>query len=118
VTPIDSHDPPPSLADTYPELPIGGSTRWGTSMQTLMPVTFPREDTPATHKIVDGDTLAGLAERFLKSASRAAEIFEANRDVLAAPEPLPIGVELKIPRHEKIEDAGKEPQPPELPATH
>jgi phage tail protein X len=56
---------------------------------------------PATHKIIDGDSLEQLAERYLGSASRAAELFEANRGVLARPELLPIGVELKIPRTEQ-----------------
>ena len=40
---------------------------------------------------------AALAERYLGPASRAGEIFAANRDVLFDPKLLPIGVELKIP---------------------
>lgn len=50
-----------------------------------------------THKIVDGDTLEKLAERYLGSADRYMEIYEANRFLLPGPEVLPIGVELKIP---------------------
>ncbi|MEN6451915.1 MAG: hypothetical protein ABFC96_15605 [Thermoguttaceae bacterium] len=53
-----------------------------------------------THRIVDGDTLAGLAERYLGSAARANEIFAANRDVLLDPKLLPIGVTLRIPPSE------------------
>ena len=53
---------------------------------------------PATHKAVDGDSLASLAERYLGSASRAMEIYEANRNVLARSDVLPIGAELKIPQ--------------------
>lgn len=49
------------------------------------------------HRIVDGDTLASLAERYLGSADRQREIYEANRDVLSDPNALPIGLELKIP---------------------
>jgi nucleoid-associated protein YgaU len=49
------------------------------------------------HKIIDGDSLPALAERYLGDASRAKEIFEANRDVLTDFQLLPIGVELKIP---------------------
>lgn len=53
--------------------------------------------TGQTHKIVDGDSLPLLAERYLGSASRAGEIFACNRDVLSDPELLPIGVRLRIP---------------------
>ena len=60
---------------------------------------------PPTHKIIDGDSLALLAERYLGSASRAMEIYEANRNVLAHPEILPIGAELKIPRADQASDS-------------
>ncbi len=50
-----------------------------------------------THTIVDGDTLARLAERYLGSAARADEIFAYNRDVLPDAELLPIGAQLRIP---------------------
>ena len=49
------------------------------------------------HTIVDGDTLAALAHRYLGSQVRQLEIYEYNRDVLASPELLPIGKELRIP---------------------
>lgn len=55
---------------------------------------------PPTHRVADGDTLAGIADRKLGDGSRAGEIFEMNRDVLARPEVLPIGVELKLPRRD------------------
>jgi nucleoid-associated protein YgaU len=50
-----------------------------------------------THKIVDGDTLPALAQRYLGRADRYQELFECNRDVLKSPEILPIGAELRIP---------------------
>lgn len=49
------------------------------------------------HKIADGDTLSGLAQRYLGSADRYHEIFELNRDVLTDENLLPIGTELRIP---------------------
>lgn len=49
------------------------------------------------HRIVDGDSLESLAERYLGFSARSAEIFEANRNVLSDPEILPLGVEIKIP---------------------
>jgi nucleoid-associated protein YgaU len=52
---------------------------------------------PRQHKIVDGDTLAHLAERYLGDAQRAGEIHAANRKLLPQPDLLPIGVTLVIP---------------------
>jgi nucleoid-associated protein YgaU len=48
------------------------------------------------HKIRDGDSLPLIAERYLGDAGRAEEIYQTNRDVLASPDLLPIGVELRI----------------------
>ncbi len=49
------------------------------------------------HQVRDGDTLAGLAERYWNDPYRAREIYLANREVLAHAEQLPIGAILKIP---------------------
>ena len=56
-----------------------------------------RTRAPRLHTIVDGDTLSDLAARYLGGSHRAAEIFEANRGLLASPELLPIGAEIVIP---------------------
>ena len=92
VRPLDVAKSPPPLSAKYPEAerPANPPRRAGADL--LLPATGPR-----THKIVDGDTLPALAQLYLGSASRAREIFDANRDVLSDPELLPIGVELKIP---------------------
>jgi nucleoid-associated protein YgaU len=50
------------------------------------------------HTIVDGDTLAQLAIRYLGTAERYLEIFELNRDILSTPDLLPIGTLIKIPQ--------------------
>lgn len=49
------------------------------------------------HKLVDGDSLATLAARYLGDASRASEIYELNRDRLPAADVLPLGVTIDIP---------------------
>ena len=49
------------------------------------------------HKIVDGDTLARLAQRFLGDANRYEEIYALNESHLPDPNILPIGVQLIIP---------------------
>jgi len=50
------------------------------------------------HRIVDGDTLELLAQRYLGDALRAEEIFELNRDRLRDPNLLPVGQRLRIPQ--------------------
>lgn len=100
--------------------PSGFSTRslgqvpsdWPPPMVGLSQPVSPPEK-PVRHKIRDGDTLAGLAERYLGSAVRAGEIFAANQDVLGNPDLLPIGVELTIPPREQ----SPEPQRPLVPIT-
>ncbi len=51
------------------------------------------------HKIVDGDTLGKLAQRYWGRADRYVELYAYNRDVLSDPDVLPIGAELRIPSH-------------------
>jgi nucleoid-associated protein YgaU len=96
LTPLDNPPAVPNLSPKYPGDGLASSTGWG------MPVipsqgAAQTEKGSRTHKIVDGDTLATLAERYLGSPDRAIEIFKANRESLSDPELLPIGVELKIP---------------------
>jgi hypothetical protein len=55
------------------------------------------ENRAKTHKIVDGDTLTTLAEKYLGSSQRWADLFEHNREVLKSPDLLPIGRVLQIP---------------------
>jgi nucleoid-associated protein YgaU len=50
------------------------------------------------HRIVDGDTLELLAQRYLGDPQRAEEIFELNRDRLQHPDLLPVGKRLRIPQ--------------------
>jgi nucleoid-associated protein YgaU len=51
-----------------------------------------------TYVLRDGDTLEKLAERFLGSRLRAAEIYDANRPKLTRPDLLPVGTAITIPR--------------------
>jgi nucleoid-associated protein YgaU len=96
LTPADGDGPPPSLAPGYPEHESPAKSRWGAAMSMMLPVA-PSDDAARTHTVVDGDTLAALAERYLGSEARAEEIYQANRDSLHDPTLLPIGVELKLP---------------------
>jgi LysM repeat protein len=50
-----------------------------------------------THEVVAGDNLSRLAMKYLGSHSKYLTLFEANRDVLATPDDLTLGMKLKIP---------------------
>ena len=94
VTPTDQPAPPRNCPRAIPTA-ASGSVALGHVAQRNAAETA---SAPPIHKIVDGDSLALFAQRYLGSASRAMEIYEANRNVLVHPEILPIGTELKIPR--------------------
>jgi len=57
----------------------------------------PSSRSDVRHRIVDGDTLTALAEKYLGGGDRRLEIYDANRDVLPSPDLLPIGIEIAIP---------------------
>jgi nucleoid-associated protein YgaU len=96
LSPLGPAEPVPNLPPRYPVRAQVNSASWGVPI-SAMPKVARSADGPKSHKIVDGDTLGNLAARYLGSANRANEIFEANRDVLSDPELLTIGVELHIP---------------------
>ena len=115
LTPLGSSQPPPDLAKSYPGVPPSGNSRWGISMGQVLPETQPSPPRLQVHKVVDGDTLADLADRYLGSKERASAIFEANRDVLSSPQVLPIGVELKIPPAGSLPPSAVAPPAPSVP---
>lgn len=75
---------------------------WEPTGTALKPGDGPRDaGAPATagrtHVIRAGETLSGLAARYLGSTSRYREIYEANRGVLRSADDLPDGVTIVIP---------------------
>jgi len=103
----DSHDQATGnklLVTGFPKNPSGASfpgrlskvTAWeGRPSDADEP--GPQQQTKVVlHRIVDGDTLPSLAQRYLGSANRFNEIFFANRDRLPRADLLPIGMELRI----------------------
>lgn len=49
------------------------------------------------HVVQPGDTLSGLAARYLGSIAKFDELFELNRDMLRGPHDLKIGMKLRLP---------------------
>jgi hypothetical protein len=110
--PLEALPAPPFLPMAYESLlvPVGSSpappiSRDPRVHEPLLPSADEPEvtqrDKPSPlwrkHRIVEGDTLPGLAQRYLGDASRAGEIHVANIDRLMNPEILPLGVTLLIP---------------------
>ena len=64
--------------------------------QIRRPATVSKPDF-ITHEVVAGDNLSLLAKKYLGSHAKYLAIYEANRDVLATPDDLSLGMKLKIP---------------------
>lgn len=117
---------PPELPERYhPLVEQHGETQRAPRAETLpspqprrVELTQPgtRKSETRTHRIVDGDTLARIAARYWADAELAHQLWEANRDVLSAPDPLPIGVMLKIPPRPQNRPAITSPHAEKLPA--
>jgi phage tail protein X len=59
------------------------------------------------HEVVDGDTLASLAQRYFGDSALAEEIQRANPALVQIPDILPVGAFLKIPSRRSIEAAAR-----------
>ncbi len=90
LSPLEKEAPIPSLAADYQS----GADKI-TSYKP--PIPSRRGSGGRVHRIIDGDSIEDIAERYLGDASRAQEIFELNQDILTSPTLLPIGASLKIP---------------------
>ena len=77
---LDSTAPPPSLDDP-----------------SHVEEEPPRHIPSQRYTVRDGDTLSGIAHRFLGETRRFGEIFDANRHLLASPDDLRPGMVLSIP---------------------
>ena len=55
-------------------------------------------DVFGVYTVKSGDTLSAIAKRFLGSANRYNDIFNANKDQLSDPDKIKVGQELKIPK--------------------
>jgi len=50
------------------------------------------------HVIAEGDTLFTIAQRYYGNGDRFFDVYQANRDVLATPDHLPVGKTLRLPK--------------------
>jgi LysM repeat protein len=98
---------PPSGRNGIPASPASRTRGASTSL----------ESAEQFHVVEAGDTLTGIAARYLGSTARYLEIYEANRDQMASPDRLKLGQTLRIPdgRGERPSDgpATRSTRPPE-----
>jgi nucleoid-associated protein YgaU len=97
VKPRPAHENPPELARDFPGASTPVAADWNPAVGNKAGEGGADDRAAQTHKVVDGDTLAALAQRYLGAADRATEIYELNRALLPRPEVLPIGTQLKLP---------------------
>lgn len=62
-------------------------------------------DGVVVHRVREGETLSSIARRYLGSSDRYAELFAANRQILADPNQLKVGMQLVIPPTAAAADA-------------
>jgi nucleoid-associated protein YgaU len=91
--------PPPPLLDVHAPPPLAGG--WSLPEAAVRPAAVaaqpPVIEAPATYVVRDGDDLTGIAIRVYGHAGAATAIWDANRDRLADPQLLPIGMALRMP---------------------
>ena len=62
---------------------------------------FAAPSATVSYTVQSGDTLSGIAKKFLGNANDYMDIFNANRDQLTDPDKIKPGQVLKIPQHTK-----------------
>lgn len=67
------------------------------NVQAGSETSAPTADEAQTYKVVSGDSLSKIAQKFYGHANRWREIFEANRDQISNPDLIKVGQVLKIP---------------------
>ena len=93
----DQGQQPRDLRPTYSKRVTPVPNHAAAHSTSRVPAAHPTPVPRRTHRIVDGDTLAQLAERYLEDNNRAEEIFQLNHKLLPSPKILPIGVVLQLP---------------------
>ena len=95
-------EPPDPIITRSDDL-IGGAAvpehnrAWTVSTTQPAPTEATPVAQPRTHRVQSGDTLSGIAQRYLGSSTRYLEVYAANRDLLRNPNDLRVGMTIRIP---------------------
>lgn len=96
--------PPPALLDAQR---APSTVSWSAAARPpAAPRPLPDALVPASCVVRDGDDLEGIATRYYGHPSAAGAIWGANRERLADPRVLPIGLELRLPPPWTVVPAG------------
>jgi len=99
---------PPARQETASEKPVVAQAKSKPKAKKPAPEAA-SETAPRRHRIAEGDTLTGLAEKYLGSRERYLDLFQANTDVLFDARLIPIGVEIVIPERSTVVAQGPPP---------
>ena len=116
------NQPPPNAIPIHEKIAVSKSkpvtTQSRQPQETVAKTKMMSQEAASVHvhKIQPGDTLSGLAIKYLGSVARADDIFKANQETLKSPDQLKIGMELKIPT--SVQLAKKQETLKQLPPTN
>jgi nucleoid-associated protein YgaU len=101
-TPYGTPNGDPAPAGIVRPFPLPPSSNASSRTAQARPTAWTTEPSspavvPQRHTVQEGDTLFTLARRYYGDAEQFGVIYQANRGVLRAPDPLPVGAELVIP---------------------
>ncbi len=97
--PIAKSAPPDPIPDRTRTTPTVPESKIVAAEEPVPPTRTPATSTRfEEHRVQSGDTLSGIAEKYLGSSSRYMEIYEMNRDRLRTPHDLRVGKALRVRR--------------------
>jgi nucleoid-associated protein YgaU len=79
-----------------PAQEIGGRAETTSTPASSTIQAPPKPTTPATYVVKSGDSLAGIAQRFLGSKAKWKKLHDMNRDVIDDPDDIKVGTVLKV----------------------
>jgi 5'-nucleotidase / UDP-sugar diphosphatase len=94
-----SEPAPAGIVRPIPPAPLpSGPIRTASARTTARTTEVPAPPAGARrHTVKPGDTLFSLARWYYGDAEKFGAIYQANRGILLAPDPLPVGADLVIP---------------------
>lgn len=92
-TPADQQDDPPAPPTGEQQAVTDTSNPPTQTATNKLPAGDYQE-----YKVQFGDTLSGIAQKFLGSHSRYQEIYELNKDRMSSPDRLKVGRAIRVPR--------------------
>jgi nucleoid-associated protein YgaU len=98
---------PAGIVRPIPPAPLpGGPVRTASAHPTAETKEAPSTEGARRHTVCEGDTLFSLARSYYGHPERFGLIYDANRDVLHEPDPLPVGAVLVIPEPPAEDQSG------------